>query len=214
MPRMTPKRTIPIALLLLPLLFHVPGNAGGPLVPFEQEGRWGYADSKGKVIIKPQYGTAGPFSREGIAAVTDEKGWIYINRRGAALVRPFVFDNGPDYFSEGLARYTEKGRFGFFNERGRIAIRAQFDFVLPFHEGLAAACRGCRFKREGEHSPVVNGKWGFIDRTGRWAIKPAYESATDFKGGKALVTKNGHPLYLDRRGSPAPNAGQENRKQH
>lgn len=214
MPGKALKKTIAIAALMLPLLFHVPGGAGGPPVPFEREGRWGYADSKGRVIIEPQYITAGAFSRMGIAAVTDEKGWIYINRRGAALVRPFVFDNGPDYFSEGLARYTEKGRFGFFDERGRITIRAQFDFVLPFHEGLAAACRGCRFEREGEHTAVVNGKWGFIDRRGRWAIQPVYESAAEFKGGRALVTKDGRPRYLDRRGAPVAHDGQENSVQH
>lgn len=198
-------------LLLLLLLLHLPahGIARGPLVPFEKEGRWGYADSEGRVVIKPQYGMAGSFSGEGIAAVVDGKGWAFINRKGAVLVRPFIIDNGPDYFSEGQARFTEDGRFGFFNKRGVITIRAQYDFVLPFHEGLAAACIGCRFKRDGEHSSVIDGKWGFIDRRGNWVIKPAYESAGSFKSGKASVTIKGRSQHIDRQGSFVPDARQD-----
>ncbi len=207
-------KAVTVFVLLLLLLLPTPGNARGSLEPFEKEGRWGYADSEGRVVIKPQYGMAGSFSREGIAAVVDETGWAFINRKGTVLVRPFITDNGPDYFSEGLARYMENGKFGFFNKRGGITIRAQYDFVLPFHEGLAAACVGCRFKRDGEHSSVVNGKWGFIDRRGKWAIKPVYESVKDFKDGKALVSVNGRPQYVDRRGAVLSDVGQESQQSH
>ena len=52
----------------------------------------------------------------------------------------FLMDNGPDYFSEGMARILKAGRFGFIDEKGRVVIEAIYDFAAPF--GLWTKCPG------------------------------------------------------------------------
>jgi hypothetical protein len=44
-----------------------PSSSDDP-TPVQQEGKWGYADKNGKIIIKPQFSRAGRFS-EGLALV-------------------------------------------------------------------------------------------------------------------------------------------------
>jgi WG containing repeat len=137
-----------------------------PPVPFEKDGLWGYRSGK-TVVIQPAYQVADGFSKQGIAAVVDANGWAYIDVKGRVLVRPFVFDNGPDDFREGLARCVEDHKVGFFDESGRIVIAPRFTFARPFSHGRAEVCTGCAEEKDGEHSRFVGGRWFAIDRTGR-----------------------------------------------
>jgi len=189
------------------LFLLAPGiQAQGQWVPFEKGGKWGYRDTQGKVAIKPKFILAQNFSPEGIAAVIDTAGWGYINRRGAVIIRPFVFDNGPDPFQEGLARFTKKDKFGFFDRTGKVVITPKFDFAAPFHEGLAAFCTGCGKIMIGEHSFWEGGKWGYINRQGNIAITAQFDSVKDFEKGKAQVTHEGKSIYIDNKGMPMPDA--------
>ena len=140
------------------------------LLRFEENGLWGFKDASGNVVLKPRYLDAYDFLQEGIAAVADEKGWSYIDEKGNVLIRPFLYDNGPDYFKDGLARYEEKGKLGYFDTRGKVAIKARFDFALPFENGRAEVCQGCVKKAEGEQSHWEGGLWGAIDKTGALVV--------------------------------------------
>ena len=140
------------------------------LIPFEQGDKFGYKTPQGKVVIEPRYRVAQEFSREGLAAVVDEHGWAYIDRSGNVVIRPFTFDNGPDYFREGLARFVVDGKFGFFDRRGRVVIQPRFTFAGPFSKGRAPVCEGCREVRLGEHTSMTGGSWGFIDKRGALRI--------------------------------------------
>ena len=79
---------------------------------FEEKELSGYRTPQGVVTIPPRFSLANPFSSQGIASVLTKGGyWAYIDTRGHELLRPFMFDNGPDYFQEGVARFVES----FFN---------------------------------------------------------------------------------------------------
>jgi hypothetical protein len=171
-------------------------------VPFEQEGKWGYQDAQGKVAIASTFIAAHDFSPEGIAAVLDDAGWGYINRRGTIIIRPFVFDNGPDPFQEGLARFTQEGKFGFFDRRGKVVIKPKFDFAAPFQEGLSAFCQRCTKNMAGELSFWEGGKWGYINRKGNIAIAAQFDSVKNFNKGRAQVTREGKLIYIDKKGMP------------
>lgn len=194
-----------LPLMLVLSSFVGAGSAMDSLVPFEdhQTHLWGYRRSGGAVIIKPQFLAAEEFSSDGMAAVADASGWKYINRKGTVIVIPFMFDNGPDPFQEGLARFKQGEKFGFFDERGQVIIPARFDFTAPFSNGLAAFCQGCREHREGEHSSYKGGKWGFIDKKGQTAITPLFEDARSFEQGRAKVMLNGEWVTIDKTGNPA-----------
>ena len=134
---------------------------------FENDGLYGYMDQQNHIVIDARYPAAMEFSEYGIAAVADSSGWAYINELGNILIRPYIYDNGPDYFNEGLARYVEDGKIGFFDEYGKVVIKAQWDFAYPFEDGKAAICNGCKITADNEHSSVTGGEWGYIDKAGK-----------------------------------------------
>ena len=171
-------------------------RAQGKLVAFEKGSKWGYKNASGKVVIQPQFDMANDFSPDGIAAVVDDQGWAYINQKGRIVIRPFVIDNGPDYFKEGLARFRIDNKFGFFDPKGNITIPPQFDFALPFHEGLAAICTGCKEEPEGEHRSVKGGRWGYINKKGKIVIPTQFDEAGNFERGKAEVKYKGEKAYI------------------
>jgi hypothetical protein len=170
------------------------------LVPFEENGLWGYTDAAGKAVIRPQFQVAEEFSPQGLAAVVDDDGWAYINTQGKVVIRPFVVDNGPDYFSEGLARFTRNRKFGFFDEWGKVVIPPKFDFASPFSEGLAAFCEGCKEEPVGEHRVVKDGKWGFINRQGEIVIAPKFDEVEIYDGGRARAKWDGQWHSIDKKG--------------
>jgi hypothetical protein len=183
--------------VLLPLLF----SMMAVLAPFEKDGKWGFKDSRGNVVIAPRYQMAQEFSPEGIAAVVDEKGWAYIDAGARVVIRPMAVDNGPDEFSEGLARFRQGGKVGFFDRRGKVAIRPRFAFAQPFSEGRAAVCDGCVEKKEGEHHALRGGRWGYIDSRGQLVIPLQYEEAQPFENGRARVRLGAAWQVVDKSGT-------------
>src|SRR5258708_7148845 len=79
------------------------------LRPFQQNGRWGYLDNTGKIVIKPQFYWAEEFS-EGLAAFENDDGdYGYVNETGKIIIEP-IFDNWTS-FSEGLAAVSKDYRW-------------------------------------------------------------------------------------------------------
>lgn len=172
------------------------------LVPFERGGKWGYRDGAGNVVIQPRYQVAQEFSPEGIAAVADERGWAYIDASARVVIRPMVVDNGPDEFSENLARFRQSGKTGFFDRRGQVVIPPGFTFAFPFSDGRAAVCAGCVEKKEGEHRAITGGRWGYINARGDLVIPLQFEEAQPFRDGRARVRKGGAWQLIDKAGKP------------
>jgi len=115
-------------------------------------------------LAVPNLAHAQHHDRFGHALVQDSKGWVYVDRENRPILRPYIFDNGPDYFEEGLARFVEHGKIGFHDEALNIVIPAQYDFAFPFRNGTARAGMNCFTRAEGEHSSVFCEKWINISR--------------------------------------------------
>jgi len=182
------------------LLAYIPYSLGkNDLFIFEEKGKFGFKNSLDASIIKPQYDFAQEFSNFGIAAVVDDSGWVYINKQGNNIIRPFLFDNGPDYFSQGLARYKSNNKFGYFNEGGIVVIKPQFDYARAFSDSMAAVCQDCKYVMNGDHKELIGGKWGFINLKGDLTIPYMYDYVSDFEYGKARVEKKGKSTYINRK---------------
>src|SRR2546428_14161777 len=77
----------------------------GDLYPIVKNRRFGFVDGRGRVVIRPQYYWAAPFS-EGLAAVIvlekrNQALLAFIDRKGRMTVRPF--DGSGTKFSSGVA---------------------------------------------------------------------------------------------------------------
>ena len=83
------------------------------------------------------------------------------------------------------------------NKSGRVVIPASFDFALPFSQGLAPVCQGCRKVTQGEHTRYMGGNWGYTNKQGEMVIPAVYEQAAPFKQGKDRVKREDQAFLID-----------------
>lgn len=97
-------------------------------------------------------------------------GFVY-DRKGNFMFEPYLFDNGMDYFSQGLMRFVQNGKVGFVNKKGKVKIPAIHDYATPFENGYSDFCDGCTEKcvteDNCEHKIMVGGKWGKMNKRGK-----------------------------------------------
>jgi len=167
------------------------------LLPVVVDGKCGFIDRKGEIVIKPQFDRCADF-HEGLAIVMVGSKTMVIDEKGRTVFEPELRPMAP-YFSDGLISVCVPvgyacGSIGYLDKHGRIAIKPQFRIAFPFSEGRA--------------SVNVDEKWGFIDKAGRAVITPQFRQATSFANGLARVymIDNGSPLrgpgwsYIDKNG--------------
>ncbi|MGN7863371.1 WG repeat-containing protein [Chryseobacterium sp. 22458] len=93
-------------------------------------------------------------------------GYVY-DRKGNFLYRPYLFDNGADYFSEGLRRFVKNGKIGFADRNGKTIIQPNHDFAASFNYGYSVFCDDCDWeKTDDEHPAIVGGIWGVMNIKG------------------------------------------------
>lgn len=157
------------------------------IVGVEVGKKWGYLDTKGKLVIPPKYEVANVFSK-GFATVRSDRKWLIVNQAGEEIA---FSDNVTDAnkFSEGLAPIRIGDNWGFASTDGSVAIKPIFKSVGYFNNGLAWA-------------KTEEGTVGFIDSKGNWLIKPKYEAAKEFSNdGLARVKSAGSWIFVDKSGS-------------
>ncbi len=85
-----------------------------------------------------------------------------------ARYRPFWFDNGPDYPSEGLYRIVDaEQHIGYADaETHRVVIEPRYSCAYPFEGGKAKVSSQCQHKKDGEHILWHSDNWHYIDPKG------------------------------------------------
>lgn len=164
------------------LIWGIRNKPADPLFRFVRNGKVGYIDSSGKVVIPPTLPGGDNFGgefHEGLVAVQEEAGYRYMDRSGAVVFRTdarLAFD-----FSEGLAAASRNfGYWGFLDRMGRFVIAPEYDSVDSFSEGLARVS----VSRQA-------GSTGYIDKQGRIAIPPRLSYGSSFHEGRAAVIIDG-----------------------
>lgn len=153
--------------------FHSKEKFTYQLIPVEIEGKWGYINEKGKLVINPQFKSAYLFS-DGLALVASSDNKIgYIDKSGRYVINP-VYRAGTN-FSEGYAFVTPVNGFPTcIDKKGEIKfILKQAESVENFSEGLAVVC--------------VNKKYGYVDKEGNIVISPQFDFADSFSEGLAVA---------------------------
>lgn len=104
-------RTLILAGCLLcstPLAARAQERTPGSLLPFARDGKMGFADTAGRVVIEPRFS---------IPSFMGEK--LLLG------------------FDEGLARIKERDKWGYIDATGRVVIPPRFDEARPFTDGVA-----------------------------------------------------------------------------
>jgi uncharacterized caspase-like protein len=126
--------------------------------------------------------TSGEFS--GIYKATAELKLARLKKANSAIVwkellpkaKLFLKYNDVGEFSEGLAKASLKGKYGFIDKTGKEVITPKYDVVESFSEGLAKV----RIRE-------IEEKYGFIDRNGNEIVPLKYDGAVSFSEGLAMV---------------------------
>src|SRR5437870_3455473 len=111
------------------------------LFPVRLNGKMGYIDGTGRIVISPQFELGMEFS-EGLAAVAMNHKWGFIDELGQIAIEP-KFDN-VGRFSDGLAwveigyrRSTpemERNRHGYINTMGNFVVNTELEYL--FEHGI------------------------------------------------------------------------------
>lgn len=122
-------------------------------------------DRSGNLRIAPEHLRRLIYDRHGLATILI--GQWYVVRRDGALAPVMIMDNGPEPFSNGLARSPVGGKIGYIDRSLKLVIPARYDGAYPFAHGVAQVCLGCTIQSDGEHSWYAGGTSACIDRRGR-----------------------------------------------
>lgn len=153
----------------------------------------GYLNSKGEIVLPFLYSYEYEFTN-GAAAVYYHNEWNIINKKGDIIsnnLKYYIYK-----FPEGLGLVSEPfsgGKYGYVNLSGEIEIPFQFDYALPFSDGMAVV--------------QVNGKFGYIDKSGTMVLEPQFKRAYSFSNGLAAVyTQDNKYNIIDKTGKVVGNS--------
>lgn len=139
---------------------------------FEYGSSFGYVNQKGDTVIpKGTFAMCFTDTFTTYAYVYDKDlygdGMVAINKNKEIIFDVFLFDNGPDYISEGLFRIKQNGKIGFANELGEVIIEPNYECAYPFENGKAKVAYHCETINDDlDHSTWKSANWFYIDKNG------------------------------------------------
>ena len=183
-----------ITFCLITMSLAVTGNGSARdngLFPIIQNGKEGYINVEGKIVVEPSYNYAGEFSEN--KAIVKKNNLYYIISQQGKLIAPIVSDHdvpilGSRPFHAGVALIklsNDAGAF-FVDEHGKPVFEKIFEDASSFSNQRAAV--------------KINGKWGYIDNSGYLVIKSTFDLARSFSGGIAHVRLGSKWGIIDRQG--------------
>ncbi|MCH5224030.1 MAG: WG repeat-containing protein [Muribaculaceae bacterium] len=107
------------------------------------------------------------------------------------------YSNQVQSISDGMRAYYDPkpGKWGFLDDKGKIAVEPKFMFVRNFNDGRALVSEG-------------NGNVYFIDKTGKKAFEPQWDymdnamsNISDYNSGYCTVWQDGYTIYYDTEGN-------------
>ena len=187
---------------------------------FDKDGKEGFINSAGKVIIPTKFDEVTEFIND-LAAVKFNGKWGFIDRQGNFAVEPKY--EGITPFSEGFAAVNLNHKWGFIDSEGNLKIKPKWLDKERFYDSPGFVKNGYKFKNgiatvyedvraTGESYDFTLFKCGYIDKAGEYLIEPVWRSACgDFQEGLAMTGidtespdykgKSGWIGYIDLKGS-------------
>lgn len=197
------------------------------LLAVKNNGKWGYMNKKGDMVIDCLYESAGNFS-EGLAVVKKDGKCGYINNKGEVVI-DFKYDSADNFsFGYGVG-YIGRSKNIVIDKNGNEIINKSYSMSFgPISNNLFIVVEGIgngysivdkdeKIILEGIAQAGINvdglipvkqfaaqgnawddGKWGFIDEQGKLVIDYSYDFAGTFVDGRAGVVKDGKIGYINK----------------
>lgn len=140
-----------------------------------RDGKYGYIDENGKLVIPLKYKKASPFSENGLAFVVRKNGLGgYIDKHDNFVIHP-IYESGST-FNFGFAAVSRNGEYIFIHEDGNKAVDHTFKYASGF-----ATCGLAKIQE-------FDGRYGLMDATSMpvLMLKHGCELA-EFKGDSKIT---------------------------
>lgn len=175
----------------------------GPYYPIYQNGKWGFQDKDGKLVVGASFLKVMPF-KNGLAPVQTSRGWGFISKELLSVVPPKY--EMVRHFSNGLAAVQLHKHWGYINDKGKVVIPFQFDLAGSFDDSGNAIVgndgqRGQRFYIDkngacigacaASKQPIVTKRenwYGLVGHQGRELTGFVYDSI-NYAGGRMVPFK-------------------------
>ncbi|NYR10875.1 WG repeat-containing protein [Psychrobacter sp. BI730] len=174
----------------------------------QKNGKYGYIDPKGEIVIPFQFDFSGQFS-EGLAQVIKDGKTSYINKKGSEVISlddsydiavnedysgEYGFANG--HLTNGvLIVQNTEGRYGLLNKQGQLVVPLEYDYIVQLIDSEKM------IEREGDIVKVKkNNKYGLINSSGEVVLPLEYEDITSFSDKLLVVKINGKYGLVDEKG--------------
>ena len=153
------------------------------IMPYFKDGKWGYSNKKGEVVIPCQYESCGFFS-DGMAWVGKDMKFGYIDTTGVLIIMP-EYDGVQNFFN-GLA-ITQKLKYkGIIDKKNNIKIPFKYEDLFIANDGFIHAKQ--------------NQQWGMITLDGKQLINPIYDNDFEFENNLAVVRRANKYGVINRAG--------------
>lgn len=156
----------------------------------QQQGKYGYMDKSGKIVIPVQFLQAENFSEQ-VAVVKTDAGYGVIDLQGKFVIQPQSNWTDLQSFSEQRSIFREGEYYGMIDKQGRVIvpIDRKYSHIGKVKNGVANIIR--------------DNKYGFVDVNGVEIIPPIYEQlGGEFKNGTVWAISEKQPnvmLHLDKK---------------
>ncbi|WP_171687551.1 WG repeat-containing protein [Paenibacillus planticolens] len=194
------------------------------LYPIQVDGKWGYINKMGKMVVEPTYAWADDF-HDGVAIV--------------------LLNNNSDGSKD--TKDQDSVKYGAIDMTGKMVVKPDFSYITKYNEGVAGAIQvdamtydltyfildrkgkilytlpsemqivsmlfnGMGLQTQSEGLVLVQDDktemYGYIDRNGKIIIPIQYHEASSFSDGLALVKNDKHYQYIDKTGKVLIDASQ------
>jgi hypothetical protein len=168
------------ALLATVLLFveppmPIPGPLPAMLYQIKIDGKIGFIDSTGKVIVKPKFAAAGKCA-EGLIPVREHGRYGYINTAGR-LVIPYLYDYATEFHESYAIVYLNDKPF-YIDKQGNHPFKHAYRLTEPFKNGRARVL-------------TYSGNYGIINVEGKLVLDTVYHYIRDLEDRRFVVFAKG-----------------------
>jgi hypothetical protein len=140
---------------------------------FQGQGKFGFRDSRGRLLIPNRYDSAKPFSEQ-LAAFKLLGKWGYLNPEDKIIINP-AYDAAGE-FQGGYAIVARNGRAGLIDKSGVVRLSLNYDFIARLGDKLQLRLKG---------------KTGIAKADGKVLIEPRYDYLRVLPNSQILVGLNG-----------------------
>ena len=153
-----------------------------PLFIVKNAGKYGFADSTGKICIEPIYDEVEDF-KEGYALVEKDNLYGFINKAGRVKI-DFQFTDASSFTQQ--TAIIQQNKTTFLIDHAGKKISTDYDEIADFTDNAAIVKK--------------DNLYGAINHTGEEIIKPGFSNLSDFSENMAAFMQNNKYGFINRQG--------------